>query len=221
VPESRDCEQCGTSFVPRREHARFCSAGCRMAWNQENTGGQAAELCALEWSITAMREATGRLARVRTWDPARAFGAVSDAVWWVTIVDATLVRYHADAYDQALACRAGERRRIEDTLAGLRFVRNQVSDTTTRLDLLHPQPGRPGGQDPGITAWTWNPVPQPARAARAPHGQSWELQRYRAYQAQLAGHSIGESFGRTTAFLKSAATSATTHPRTRSPASRH
>jgi hypothetical protein len=38
VADIRDCEQCGTRFVPRREHARFCSAGCRAAWNHEHMG---------------------------------------------------------------------------------------------------------------------------------------------------------------------------------------
>ena len=31
------------------------------------------------------------------------------------------------------------------------------------------------------------------------------MTRYRAYQAQLAGHTIGETFGRAAAFLKQAA----------------
>jgi len=31
------------------------------------------------------------------------------------------------------------------------------------------------------------------------------MTRYRAYQAQLAGHTIGETFGRAAAFLKLAA----------------
>jgi len=29
VADSRSCEQCGAAFVPRREHARFCSGECR------------------------------------------------------------------------------------------------------------------------------------------------------------------------------------------------
>jgi hypothetical protein len=39
---TRQCEQCGTPFVPRREHARFCSAHCRAAWNREHIGDLAA-----------------------------------------------------------------------------------------------------------------------------------------------------------------------------------
>jgi len=35
------------------------------------------------------------------------------------------------------------------------------------------------------------------------------MTRYRAYEAQLAGHTVGESFGRAAAFLKLAAAKAT------------
>jgi hypothetical protein len=38
-----------------------------------------------------------------------------------------------------------------------------------------------------------------------PRGQAWETMRYRAFQAQLAGHTIGETFGRAAQFLKMAA----------------
>jgi hypothetical protein len=127
MTDTRPCELCGTVFTPRREHARFCSARCRLAWHGENPGDRAAEMSALSWSVAAMCEATGRLARVRAWDRARAAWAVADAVWWVTIVDATLVRYHPEDYDGVLADQApAERRVTEDTLAGLRFVRNQM-----------------------------------------------------------------------------------------------
>ena len=50
----------------------------------------AVEMNALQWSITAMRDATERLPRVRPWDRPRAFAVIGEAVWWVTIVDGTL-----------------------------------------------------------------------------------------------------------------------------------
>ena len=65
VPDIRDCEQCGTAFVPRREHARFCSAACRAAWNREHMGDPAAGASALQWSLTAMSDTTERLPKVR------------------------------------------------------------------------------------------------------------------------------------------------------------
>jgi hypothetical protein len=223
MAETRSCDRCGTVFVPRREHARFCSAGCRVAWNEENSGDPAAELSALGWSIGAMGDATERLARVRAWDPARAFGAVSEAVWWVTIVDATLVRYYPDAYDAELACQPGEERRlIEDTLGGLRFVRNQMG--CGHVDFVRPPAGGGGsGADAsgsgvdgggseaglgGVTAWVWNPLPRPALSGPHSRGRAWEMRRYRAYRARLAGHSVGETFGRAAGFLRPTAAKA-------------
>ena len=55
-----------------------------------------------------------------------------------------------------------------------------------------------------ITGWTWRPVPEPKLTVLAPRGQAWELTRYQAYQAQLAGHTIGETFTRAAAFLQHA-----------------
>ncbi len=37
-------------------------------------------------------------------------------------------------------------------------------------------------------------------ATLPPRGQEWELSRYEAYQDLLAGHSVGETFGRTSDF---------------------
>jgi len=197
-------------FAPRREHARFCSARCRVAWNRENTSDRTAEVSALDWSITAMRDATGRLLRARAWDRPRAFAAISEAVWWVTIVDGTLLRYHPAAYDGVLAGQAlAERRLIEGTFAGLRFVRNRMGHDVDHVDFIHPEASRAGHGDGRITAWTWKSVPEPALGWLPPRGQAWEMTRYRAYEAQLAGHTVGESFGRAAAFLKLAAAKAT------------
>ena len=159
----RNCEQCGTSFVPRREHARFCSARCRAAWNREHVGDPAAGASALAWSITAMSDATDRLSRVRAWDRPRAFAAIGEAVWWVTIVDATLVRHHPDAYDAVMAGQApAQRRLVEGTLAGLRFVRNRIGDEADLAEFIEPGKAGPGAGQGRITGWTWKPVPEPA-----------------------------------------------------------
>jgi hypothetical protein len=100
MTETRTCQQCGRAFVPRREHARFCSGRCRVAWNRETLGEPAVEVSALRWSITAMGEAVERLSRDKARDRGRAFAPVADAVWWVTMVDATLVRYYPGRYDR-------------------------------------------------------------------------------------------------------------------------
>ncbi|MFZ0162012.1 MAG: hypothetical protein WAL12_00360, partial [Trebonia sp.] len=69
-----------------------------------------------------MGDTTGRLPRVRAADGPRAFAVIGEAVWWVTIVDATLVRHHPDIYDNVMASQApAQRRLVEGTLTGLRF----------------------------------------------------------------------------------------------------
>ena len=137
-------------FTPRREHARFCSGRCRVAWNREKVGDPAVKVRALQWSISAMHDTTERLARVEGWDQPRAFVLIGEAVWWVTIVDATLVRYHlVGAYDAVLADQTpAERRLIEGTLAGLRFVRNRIGDEVDLAEFIepaHPDPAQTKG----------------------------------------------------------------------------
>jgi hypothetical protein len=189
-------------FAPRREHARFCSARCRVAWNREHARPQAARATALDWSITAMRDATGRLRRVRAADQARVLAAISEAVWWVTIVDSTLVRYHPGVYDSILAGQSpAERRLIEGTLAGLRFVRNQMGLHLDPADFICPVAGRPEDDEGRSPAWIWKPVPEPPLGSLPPSGRAWERTRHRAYQAQLAGHPVAETFARAAEFL--------------------
>ena len=201
MADSRNCEQCGTTFVPRREHARFCCVRCRTAWNREHMGNPLADASALLWSVTAMSEATARLPRTGTWDRARAYAVVGEAVWWVTLVDATLVRHYPEAYDAVLAGQsAAQRPLIEATLAGLRFVRSQADGEAGLAQFIQATPG-PGAGGGHITGWRWKPVPLPVLVSLPPRAQAWEMTRYQAYQDQLAGHTIGEIFRRAAAFL--------------------
>lgn len=204
---ARKCDQCGASFAPRREHARFCSARCRVAWNRDHQADPAAGKNALAWSVIAMADATDRLANATALDRPRAFAVVSEAVWWVTIVDSTLVRYHADAYDLVLS-RVSGRKRIEETLGGLRFVRNQIGQGIDHADFIQPAPGS-AEPDP-VAGWIWSGQPEPADDALSAQGKQWELARYRAYQARLAGHTVGQTFGDAAGFLMSAADLAST-----------
>jgi hypothetical protein len=190
-------------FAPRREHARFCCAGCRVAWNREHTGDPQAGANALNWSIIAMREVIERLARDQARDQAQAFAVISEAVWWVTLVDATLVRYHHEAYESVMSARALAARRLtEGTFAGLRFVRNRMGYHADPADFIQPEESRPGPARGGVTAWTWRSLPEPALASLPPRGRAWEMTRYRAYDTHLAGHTLGETFGRAAKFLK-------------------
>jgi hypothetical protein len=200
MEEARYCENCGTSFEPRREHARFCSAGCRIAWNREHNSSRVAEGSALGWSVVAMRDATQWLRRVRASNRLQGFVLISEAVWWVTIVDATLVRYHQEAYDKVMDAQdASEREHAEATFAGLRFVRNRMGYHTDHADFIRPRLDLAEGL---IGDWTWKPVPEPVLEALPPRGQVWEMTRYQAYQCELAGHTIGETFRRAEAFLE-------------------
>jgi hypothetical protein len=197
----RDCEQCGARFTPRREHARFCSARCRVAWNRADRAQPAADESALAWAIAAMSDAVSRLPRVAGLDRPRAFAVVSEAVWWVTIVDANLVRYHPDVYDDELASRPeAERQLVEETLAGLRFVRNQVGNDIDRGHFIQPvtitvDSGR--AQD-----WTWTPLPEPSCESLSPRSLAWEMDRYRAYESRLAGRAVVATFSCAASFLK-------------------
>lgn len=47
-------------------------------------------------------------------------------------------------------------------------------------------------------------MPEPKLTTLAPRGQAWEMTRYQAYQAQLAGRTIGETVTRAATFLKQA-----------------
>lgn len=208
VGETRTCEQCGLAFVPPREHARFCSVNCRAAWNCEHLGDPAVEASALEWSLAALTEATGRLTAVKVWDRPRALAAIAEAVWWTTMVDATLVRHHRDVYETEMAARhPAERRRTEATLAGLRFVRNQIGGGAGLDELILCEPASTGCGP--ITGWTWKPAEEPAPGRLRPRGQAWEMARYHAYQRQLARGSVGETFRRAVPFLTLAGAGAT------------
>jgi hypothetical protein len=217
MAETRNCERCGKLFEPKREHARFCSARCRVAWNREhvspdrrggvqwgaqNTSDPQTKESALAWSVIAMRETAERLGKVQARDRPQAFAVIGEAVWWVTIVDATLVRYHPEAYDSALASLPStQRRQVEATFAGLRFVRNRMGYYTDHADFIEPRLSADGGRDAPITTWTWKAMPKPPVETLPPRGQAWEMNRYWAYRECLAGHTVGETFDRAATFL--------------------
>src|SRR5487761_1782090 len=218
MADTRNCEHCGRKFTPRREHARFCSARCRVAWNREHAPDPTAEATALDWSLTAMCDATGRLQRTRAVNRQRALAAISETVWWVTIVDGTLVRYHPGIYDNVLGAQStAERRLTEGTLAGLRFVRNRMGHHLDPADFISP----PAGPPDRMSNWTWTSLPEPGLGSLAGRAKAWEMTRYRAYQAQLAGHTVGETFTRTAEFLTLTAAQAASDTETSTSEPRH
>lgn len=171
-----------------------------MAWNREHAGVAAAPAVAIDWSVTATTEATGRLAMAGTWDLPRFAAAVGETVWWITLVDATLVRYHPHDYENALASRAVRRRKTEEALEGLRYVRNQLGKSVDPADFVCP-----ATRDDGSTSWTWRPQSEPGLGGLTPRARRWELSRYNAYQARLAGRDMVRTFSRCTEFLVQAA----------------
>jgi hypothetical protein len=188
--------------MPRREHARFCCVRCRDAWNREHVGDPLVESSALLWSITAMSEATARLPQAGMWDRGRAFAAIGEAVWWVTLVDATLVRHHPGTYDAVVAGQSpAQRQLIEGTLAGLRFVRNRLGGEVSLAAFIQAAAPSPGAGGARIAGWMWKPVPLPVLVSHAPRARTWEMVRYQAYQAHLAGRTIGKVFRRAATFL--------------------
>lgn len=194
-------------LIPHFATRQLALAGVPAAASQRSRPGPgkhvtdpAADVSSLPSAIAAMSEATARLPTVKVWDQAEALAAIGQAVWWITVVDATLVRHHPDVYDAVHAAQApAERLLIKPTLAGLRFARGWISRGTGLEEGI--QTGGPGAGIRRITQWTWRPVREPALASFPPRGQAWEMARYRAYQAHLADHTIGETVGRAVTFL--------------------
>ena len=89
-----------------------------------------------------MIDTTDRMPRIRGLDRPRAFAVISEAVWWVTIVDGTLVRYHPEAYDRVLAEWSPREREALRTLAAASpDVRAEaVGDTPATRDQANPPP---------------------------------------------------------------------------------
>ena len=169
-----------------------------MAWNRQHAGLPATPDVAIDWSVTAMTEAAERLTATGDWELHRLAAAVGETGWWVT-----LVRYHPRAYAKALADTSVKRRKTEETLAGLRYVRNQIGKSADPAVFVQAAP------DDERADWPWCPLPEPALDRLGARARQWELGRYRAYQARLAGHDIARTFTRCTDFLAQAAQLAT------------
>jgi hypothetical protein len=211
---ARSCAQCGKVFEPRREHARFCSAECRVRWNREHLTDAAAEQRALEWSLAGMQDVTERLVLCRPEeDGVVAFSAVAEAVWWVTIIDARLIRQYMDIYEAVLAAHdPAQRSMVEGTLSGLRYVRNQTTSETISAEFISPPAGAKGYGVPA--AWGWNHIAEPPLDDLPEDVRSWELTRYQEYEAWLAGNVVGDVFQRATGFLDLAVARVATVART-------
>jgi hypothetical protein len=183
VPEGKPP---GTLSGPRRGRAR--SGG-----HDSAESGPAAGDSTLAWSVAAMAGALHRLAGASAADVPQAVAAATEAVWWVTVVDAAMNRHHPGPYRSALAALdPAARRAVEGSLAGLRFIRGQLGYCADPGDFIQHAPGaNPAGQ------WKWSAVPPPAPQ----RGSARDVSPYREYRAQLAGRPVGEVLGRAAGFL--------------------
>jgi hypothetical protein len=173
--------QCGTSFTPRREHARFCSPRCRVAWNRHNACDPRPRPA--PWTGPSPRcgkppaapggHRLGPGQRVRRDQRGRVVGHHS--------------RRHLDAVSPG---HPRPRPAVRAEPDGLRHRPRRLQPAAPALAASRP---RPGGQYP-------NP-----RSDRSRRAREWEMTRYRAHQAQLAGQPVGATFRRATAFLRLAA----------------
>jgi hypothetical protein len=151
---------------------------------------------ALDWSVTAMTCALRRVEEASAADLPQAIAAATEAMWWVTAVDAAMARHYPAAYGRALAAlHPAARRAVEKTFAGLRFIRSQLGHSADPGDFIQhgPAPGAPGA------TWMWRPVPPPPPAS----GRARETSPYREYRTQLAGRPLAEALTRGAAFLSS------------------
>ena len=138
-------------------------------WNREHAGDLAAGASAL--AVVDHRDDRRHATAVpgRSSGTSRAaFTVISEAVWWVTIVDATLVRHHPTAYDSVMAGQApAQRELVEGTLAGLRFVRNRIGGEADLAEIIEPSQASRARRGGRVTGWTWRPVPEPTLALAA------------------------------------------------------
>jgi len=195
MADAREHEQPGAVPGPRDDRGTPRSRG------QDSADGasQAAD-GTLAWSLTAMSEALRRLAAASAADVPQAVAAATEAVWWVTLADAAMIRGHPGAYGAALAALdPAARRAVEGSFAGFRFIRGQLGYHADPGDFIQPQ-AAPGGGSAPPSAWAWAPLPPPP-----PHrGAAREASPYREYRAYLAGRPLGQALGRAAGFLSQA-----------------
>jgi hypothetical protein len=99
---------------------------------------------------------------------------------------------------------AGQQEEIEQTLAGLRFVRNQMGIHLDPDEFIRVTGRASGDGEPEVTL-TWNALTPPTAGSLSPSGQEWERGRYLAYQERLAGQGVARAFTLAARFLRHAA----------------
>jgi hypothetical protein len=171
MADIRERDQPGTVPRPRRD-------GGGRGTRTDSPGGQDAGEDALAWSVAAMSGALRRIGDASGADVPQAVAAATEAVWWVTVVDAAITRHYPAAHRGALAVLdPAARRAVERSLAGLRFIRGQLGYSADLGDFIQPTPGAQAA------AWTWRSIPSPSPQ----RGRVRDTSPYREYRTQLAG----------------------------------
>jgi hypothetical protein len=118
------------------------------------------------------------------------------------MLDAALVRYYPSVYDDTLdRFSTADQVLTEETLAGLRLVRNRVREPDDLAPFVESGTTDWGPLTGQITDRRWTSVPARPPGSRSKSALAWEQARYRAYQCRLAGTAIGDTFERCTNFL--------------------
>jgi hypothetical protein len=155
----------------------------------------------LSWSVSAMNDAAERLRKASGRDLPEALALVSESVWWINLVEATVMRTRQAAYDQALTnLGPAQRRATEGTFAGLRFVRNWLGYHADPADFIQPGQDKGEGEVP-VSAWAWTFLPVPGLGAMSPGNRQADAVRYRQYCKYLARKPISETITCAVAFL--------------------
>lgn len=155
----------------------------------------------LRWSVSAMNGSIGRLYKATGTDLPEALAIVTETVWWVTLVEASLQRSSQAAYNHTLlSLEPAERRTTEGTFVGLRFVRNWLGAHADPANFVHAQHDDDGDEAP-VAAWTWTLLPTPELGKVSPRDRHADAVRYRDYCTYLARRPIGESITSAVTFL--------------------
>jgi hypothetical protein len=148
--------------------------------------------------MKALNDATDRVNKIAASDLPRAFAAIGEAVWWVTIVNGSLRRNHRAAYGQAATLTSPD---PADTLNGLRSVRNRIGHKVDLVDYIQPVASREWSADGRITAWAWKPVAPPEQGDRAGAQHRRDVELHQAYERALAGQNIWQPLMLATGFF--------------------
>jgi hypothetical protein len=156
----------------------------------------------LDWSLQAMHDATDRVNKVPASDLARAFAAIGEAVWWITIVSDSLRNRNPAKYKRALEL---SRPNPADTLLGLRSVRNCIGHEVDLVDFIQPIASRSDPGDGRITAWTWRHVRPPSSEGVTDSLYKAAVKAHLAYETAVVdggqGGNIVYTFGLVAGFL--------------------